>query len=212
MSVRLWNTSYFQDRSVGFVGVGHKSVWLVTNRNIERGIRQTIVAVFVIGIRRRNPGAVVNSVFALLGTYLPSAAERWFDVEFRPWQRGYVGVAMVTHAVGMLGPYDSIGWWDHLTHTLSASILGGFVFTAAKRRGRDPQPRVLGAVVGGGLLWELIEYLIHAVANRLGIEPILVVYSAKDTILDLFFNLVGALLVLVFGEHLLRNLVQSDDR
>ncbi len=118
---------------------------------------------------------------------------------------------MVTHAVGMLGSYDSIGWWDHLTHTLSASILGGFAFTAAKRRGRNPRPRVLGAVVIGGLLWELIEYVIHAVADRLGIEPILVVYSTRDTVLDLLFNLVGALLVLVFGEHLLGNLVYSGE-
>lgn len=187
-------------------------MWPSTNWDIKHLIRHALVAVFVVGIRRRNPGAVVNSAFAFLGTYIPSLTERTFDVEFEPWQRAYVGVAMVTHAVGMLGPYDNVEWWDHLTHTLSASILGGVVFTAAKRRERDPRPRVVGAVVVLGVLWELIEYLIHAVADRLGLEPILVVYSRRDTLLDLCFNLVGALLVLVLGDHHLRNLVQPDDR
>lgn len=182
-----------------------------TGRDVERGIRHAIVAVFVIGVRRRNPGAVVNSVFAFLGTYIPGIAERAFSVEFRPWQRAYIGVAMITHAVGMLGPYDDVWWWDHFTHTLSASVFGGLAFTAAKRRRRDPRPRVVGAVVVFGLLWEIIEYLIHTTADHLGLEPILVFYSKKDTVLDLVFNLVGALLVLLFGERLLGNLVRTGD-
>ena len=150
---------------------------------------------------------MVNAVFAFLGTYVPAIVERVFDVRFRPWQRIYVGTAMVAHAVGMLGPYDHTPGWDHLTHTLTSSILGGAVFVSARRRGRDPRPRVVGVVVILGLLWELVEYLIHATADRLGLEPILVVYSRTDTVLDLAFNLVGALLVLVFGERVLDNLV-----
>lgn len=187
------------------------SVGLSAGRDVERKIRSVIVAVFVIGLRHRNPGAVVNAVPSLIGTYIPRLAETAFDVEFRPWQRTYIGVAMGTHAVGMLGLYDTIDWWDHLTHTLSSSILGGFVFTAAKRRGRDPEPLVLGIVIIVGLLWELLEYLIHVTANRLGLEPILVFYSRRDTVLDLFFNLVGPLLVLVLGEQVLDNLVETDE-
>ncbi|WP_276278940.1 hypothetical protein [Halorussus caseinilyticus] len=180
-------------------------------RTAERAIRYGLVAVFGEGFRRRNPGAIVNAVVALAATFFPSAVERWYGVEFRPWQRVYAGIAMLAHAIGMLGPYDDTWWWDHVTHTLSTTILAGFVHAAADRRGRDPAPRVLAVVVFAGLLWELLEYAIHAVSRRLGIEPILVTYSRKDTLLDLVFNMVGALLVLAFGDRLLGNFTRHGE-
>ncbi|MFC6718052.1 hypothetical protein ACFQGT_10480 [Natrialbaceae archaeon GCM10025810] len=172
-------------------------------RALERGIRYALLAVFVVGFRRRDPGAVVNAVVAGMGTYLPDLVERAYGVEVRPWQRAYVQAAMITHAVGMLGPYDEVWWWDHLTHAHSSSILGGAVFAISRRRGRDPRPRVVAAVACLGLLWEVVEYGIHVAASRLGVEPILVSYGRRDTVLDLCFDLVGAVLVLAFGDRVL---------
>lgn len=183
---------------------------LFPGKSAESGIRYTLVAVFVVGVRQRNPGAVVNAVFAVLGTYVTDVFELFFDVDFRPWQRLYVDFAMLIHAEGMLGPYDDVWWWDHLTHTLSASIIGGFVFAAARRRDRNPRPLVLGSVVVLGIFWELIEYVIHAIARRFGLEPILVIYSKRDTVLDLVYNLVGAFLVMLFGDRLLGNLFEFE--
>lgn len=179
-------------------------------RPVEFGIRSAIVSVFFLGIRKRNPGAVVNAVFSLLGTYLPVALERTLGVEFRPWQRLYVESAMLTHSVGMLGPYDDVWWWDHLTHTHSASVVGGVIHVVATRRGHDPRPRVVGVIVFVGILWELAEYSIHFVAKRLGIDPILVPYGREDTAFDLVFNLVGALFVVVFGDRMLQNFTRTD--
>lgn len=181
------------------------------SRGTEKGARYAILAMFVVGLRRRDPGTVVNAVVALAGTTLPGGVERTFDVEFRPWQRAYVHTALVSHVVGMLGMYDEVRWWDHLTHTLSASVLGGFVFAAARRRGHDPGVPVIAAVVGLGTMWELVEYLVHTTADRLGLEPVLVFYSKADTVRDLVFNLLGAVLVLGFGDRLLQNLVRSED-
>jgi len=178
---------------------------------LERGLRDSIAVVFVLGLRWRNPGAVVNAVVAYLGTHLPAVLERALGAELRPWQRVYIVAAMAAHSVGMLGPYDENNGWDHLTHVLSSSILGGVVFTLARRRDRPAAPRVLSAVIGIGLLWELLEYAIHAVADRLGIEPILVSYSRSDTILDLLFNLVGAVLVIAFGDRALKNVIETDE-
>lgn len=180
-------------------------------RAVERGIRYAILAVFGVGLRQRNPGAIVNAVIALAATYVPDVLERRYEFEFRPWQRLYAGIAMLAHAVGMLGPYDKQGRWDHVTHTLSASLLGGLVHAASRRRGRDPRPRVLAAIVVVGILWELLEYAVHAISDRLGLEPVLVPYSARDSLLDLFFNLVGALLVLAFGDRFLRNFTRHAD-
>jgi hypothetical protein len=176
----------------------------------ERGMRLALVGVFVVGLRRRNLGAVVNAVLALAGAFVPSVLERLYSVEFKPWQRLYVGTAMLTHAVGMLGPYNDTWWWDHLTHTHSATLVGGVVHVVSSRRGKDPGPRVLAAVAVTGVGWELAEYAIHSVANALGIEPILMTYGRTDTIFDLCFNVLGALIVLAFGEETLQNLVDGE--
>ena len=152
----------------------------------------------------------MNAVLAFVATYLPGAVERRYDVGFRPWQRTYAQSAMLTHAIGMLGPYDDTWWWDHLTHTHSATLLGGVIYAAARRRGVDPRPRVLGVVAGAGVVWEAAEYVAHAVADRLGVEPVLVMYGKRDTLVDMGFNLLGALVVVAFGDHLLGNFVDRE--
>ena len=180
-------------------------------RKADRGIRSATLAVFVEGLRERNPNAVVNAALMFTATYLPDIAEGMYNVDFRPWQRVYTEITMLAHAVGFLGPYDDTWWWDHVTHVLSATLLGGFVHVAAHRRDRSPKQDVLTAIVGGGLLWESIEYTIHGLSNRLGIEPALVYYGPRDTLGDLFFNFLGAFLVLVFGDRLLQNFIGNVD-
>lgn len=180
-------------------------------RDAARAIRYAIVGVLVAGVHRRNPGAVVNAVASLVATSLPAVVEWRYDVEFRPWHRLYLNAGMLTHAFGMLGPYDDVWWWDHLTHAHSATLLGGFIHVAARRRDRDPAPRVLAGVLGLGALWELLEYAIHGVSRRIGLEPLLIPYGRKDTVLDLVFNLLGALLVLAFADRLLPNLGADGD-
>jgi hypothetical protein len=182
-----------------------------TERRAERGIKATTLAVFVEGLRRKHPDAIANGVLMFAATYLPGVAERRFGVEFRPWQRVYTQITMLAHAIGFLGPYDDTWWWDHVTHALSATLLGGFVHVAARRRGRDPRRDVLASVGGGGLLWEAGEYTVHRVSALLGIDPMLVYYGRRDALEDLLFNLVGALLVLSFGDRLLHNFTQGED-
>lgn len=177
----------------------------------DRLVRGGTLLVLAQALRRRNANAIANALLMLPATYLPDAAEALYDVELRPWQRAYAQVAMLAHAAGFLGPYDESWWWDHLTHVLSASLLGGAVRVAARRRGRDPDRTVLAAVVGGGLVWEAGEFTIHAVSRRLGVEPLLVYYGPRDTVVDVCFNVVGALLVVAFGDRALRNFEESDD-
>lgn len=174
-------------------------------RTAKRSIKGATLAVLVEGLRHRSPNAIVNAILMFAATYLPDIAEQLYDVEFRLWQQVYVEVTMLAHAVGFLGPYDDIWWWDHITHILSATLLGGCIHVAARRRGRDPERDVLASIVGGGLLWEGLEYTIHRLSDRIGVESLLVYYGPRDTLNDLLSNLVGALLVLVFGDRLLRN-------
>ncbi|RDI72704.1 hypothetical protein [Halopelagius longus] len=182
-----------------------------TRTPAEKGIKGATLAVFVEGFRRRDPNAVVNGVLMFAATFLPDIAERLYDVEFRPWQRAYADAAMLAHAVGMLGPYDETWWWDHVTHAFSATLLGGLTHVVSRRRGRNSPRDVFAAVVGGGLLWEAMEYTVHSVSDRLGIEPVLVYYGPYDTVKDLLFNVVGAGLVVAFGDRYLRNLTEDAD-
>jgi hypothetical protein len=55
-----------------------------------------------------------------------------------------------------------------------------------------------------------MEYVIRAVADRLGLEPVLITYGEKDTLLDLFFDFFGAFLALTFGDRLLGNFCRDD--
>ena len=174
-------------------------------------IRCGILTVFVEGVRRRDPGAIVNAVLTFAVTHIPDAIEEIYGFEFRPWQRVYAASAMLAHAFGMLGPYDDVWWWDHVTHTLSATLLGGIVHVTARRRSRDPLPRILAATAGLGILWEFLEYVIHTISRRLGIEPVLVHYNKRETVLDLLFNILGALLAYAFGDRLLRNFIQRTE-
>jgi VanZ family protein len=178
---------------------------------IERAIRTGIAVFFAEGLRKRSPGAVVNALVAFGGAHLPAILERRPTVKLRPWQRIYVETAMLTHAAGMLGPYDDIWWWDHLTHIHSSTVLGGLIHVRSRRLGVDPKPRVVTGVVTMGVLWEVMEYIVHVASRRVGLEPILVSYGKTDTLLDLVSNLVGAVLVLVFGDALLGNLLRPEN-
>ena len=187
------------------VSAGDPDSW-----NPEALIRDGILSVLGVGVARRNTGAVVNALVSFGASFLPDVAENRYGVDFRPWQRVYTEIAVFTHAVGMLGLYDDTWWWDHLTHVHSATLLGGAVHVVARRRGRDPRPRVLAAVVAGGVLWEIVEYAVHTVTDRLDLDPVLIPYSARDTALDLLFNAVGAVLVVAFGDRFLGNLQETD--
>ena len=178
---------------------------------VERLVKGATLAVLVEGVRQRNSNAIANAVLMFPATYLPSITKHLYDVTFRPWQRVYMEITMLAHAVGFLGPYDDTWWWDHLTHVLSATLLGGFIHVAAHRRGRDPKRAVLASIVGGGILWEGMEYTVHRLSDRLGVESMLVYYGPRDTLKDLIFNLLGALLVLMFGDHVLRNFTGNAD-
>lgn len=95
-----------------------------------------------------------------------------------------------------------------ISHTHSATLLSGIVYAVSRRRGRDPRLDVIGVVACVSVLWELMEYVSHVITTRLGSEPILVTYST----FDLVFDLLGAVLVLVFADQLLENFIADTTR
>lgn len=185
----------------------------------NRVLQGSIVAALLAGLRRRDPSAIVNGVVSLVFASLPAYVEREYGVRFRPWQRLWVSAAALVHATGMLGPYDRIWWWDHVAHTLTATIVAGatdaLLRGGARRAGTSPisarsrAVAVVGTTLGIGLLWEALEYVVHVLADRIGLEPLLVHYGRRDTARDLLYDALGACLVVLFGRSALSNVVDS---
>jgi hypothetical protein len=174
------------------------------------------VALYV-GYRRDNTAAVVNTVAAVCLTLVPPVAG-WVFGE-GPAGDGVVpltfavAVAGFLHALGMLGRYESVWWWDHLTHTLSAALLTALLYAGLLVLA--PVLAVAGALLGTlvlGVLWEVGELIAREVADRLDIEPVLVHYGWRDTAFDLVFDLVGAVLIVALDVRAFLPLAESVGR
>lgn len=167
----------------------------------------TLVGALAVGVRRENAAAVVNTAAMLCLALVPPAAGWLFGdgpaTAGLPGLTLAVAVAGFLHALGMLGRYESVWWWDHLTHTLSAALLTALLYAGLLVV--DPSIAVAGALLGTltlGVLWEVGELFAREVAERYEIEPVLVHYGRRDTALDLVFDLVGAGLVVALDLRL----------
>lgn len=157
-------------------------------------------------VRRGDVGALVNAGGGFVLSVLPWVAG-WTVLEggVDPALPLWVAVAGLLHAVGMLELYEAVGWWDHLTHAVSAALVAALTLAglvAGARDGTAPalSPLLLDAAVVGvtlvvGVCWELVEVAARRVGDAVGVEPLLVYYGRADTALDLVFDLVGALAV-----------------
>lgn len=162
---------------------------------------------------------IVNSVVSFVFAVMPRYIESRYGARFRPWQRLWISAAALVHTLGMLGPYDRIWWWDHLTHVLSGIVVAGgadvVIRAEAQKAGKSAvSPRlrsafIAGTTLGFGLLWEVLEYTVHTVADQEGFEPLLVHYGRLDTVKDVIFDLFAAGIVILFGRRALSNIVET---
>lgn len=178
-------------------------------RMVSRTLQGAIAVIFLFGVWSRNPSVVVNGALALAVTFFPAVLERDYRISASPWLVAFITCAVFLHALGMVGLYDGLWWFDHLTHTLSASIVAGVGYAAVRAIDQYSDtvrltPRftfvlVLTVTLALGVLWEVLEFSLRVVARSLGMAPVLVQYGLADTLADLVFDLVGALVAALFG-------------
>jgi len=169
-----------------------------------------IFALFLVAVRRRDVAAAVNALAALALALLPVVIEVALPtsisggVVFGPALPLWLSVAGLLHSYGMLGLYDSIRWWDHLTHTVSAALAAALFYSVVvvlpDTVGVGQFPGAAATVTVAftfaiGVFWELIELVTRDVGERFEVEPVLIHYGWRDTAVDLAFDVVGALLV-----------------
>lgn len=178
-------------------------------RATTRLLQIAIGVVLLFGVWVGNPSIVVNGLLSLVVTFLPALLERDHRISASPWLVAFITAAVFLHALGMVGLYDGLWWFDHLTHTLSASIVAGVGYATVRAIDEysdavSLSPRftfvlVLTVTLALGVLWEVLEFALRVLARSLGMAPVLVQYGLSDTLADLVFDLLGALVVALFG-------------
>ena len=184
-------------------------------RRITRVVQAVLVAIVGYGLVAGQSKAVVNGGIALVVTVMPALLERNYEIPLDPWLGTWLTVAVFLHTLGSAGLYGYVHWWDHVTHAMSASLVAGTGYIAARAIDLHDDdihiPRrfafvyILVVVLAFGVVWELFEYGLDVVAAGTGVEMPLAQHGLDDTVRDLMFNSLGALLVAAFGQARLTN-------
>lgn len=196
---------------------------------LSRLMQLSLVGFLFVGFYEVDVGIMVNSLFGLAITALPAVLERDFEIPMDAGLTLWITAAVFLHAFGTIGLpwmdisfYQAIFWWDHLTHALSSSLVAGAGYATVRAlqthtRGISLPPRVqftfiIVLVVAFGVVWEVAEFVLAELSFFLGVEPVLTQYGVGDTMLDLIFNTVGAILVAVLGTARLDPLTRAIGR
>ena len=183
-----------------------------------------LVGILFIGLDRGNTGIIVNTAVALAVTQLPPLLERNYQIQMDTGLTLWITTAVFLHALGTVGLpgselsfYRSVWWWDHLTHALSSSIVAAVGYATARaldvhddRIYFPPEFMfvfILLFVLAFGVFWEVIEFAIGLAADQFGTGTVLTQYGLGDTMLDLVFDTVGAVVVAIWGTAHLTDLV-----
>lgn len=178
-----------------------------------------LIAVVTYGVVAGNPKAISNGGIALLVTVFPAVLERNYELPLDPWLGLWITAAVFLHSLGSAGLYGHIQWWDHLTHATSASVVAGVGYTVARAvdihsediyiPARFAFVYILVVVLAFGVIWELLEYGLDIVAEMTDLPMPLAQKGLDDTVRDLMFNSLGALLVALFGQAHLAGVAET---
>ncbi|MFD1599046.1 hypothetical protein [Halobellus rarus] len=194
-------------------------------RQAARGMQLFLASMLVAGLLLRNAGVIINASIGLFVTFLPGILERDAGIPMDAGLTLWISAAVFLHAVGTITipgvgkPYANVWWWDHVTHTLSASLVAGvgYATTRAVDIHSDSvslPPRfqfvfILLFVLAFGVLWEVIEFGIGLAAAYTGTPGVLTQYGLEDSMLDLVFDTVGAIVVAIYGSTQLGEVVDA---
>ncbi|MFB6117822.1 hypothetical protein [Halosegnis sp.] len=193
-------------------------------RQLVRGMELGLVGIFLIGLWNGSTGVVVNSAVGILVTRLPGVLERDYGIPMDAGLTLWMTAAVFLHAFGTIGLpgmegsfYRNTWWWDHMTHALSASVVAAAGYSVARAvdvhndRVRLPSRFmfvfILLVTLAFGVFWEVIEFTIGEAAALAGTGSVLTQYGLGDTLLDLVFDSVGAVVVAVWGTAHLSDVV-----
>ncbi|MFB6114370.1 MAG: hypothetical protein ABEJ58_09765 [Halodesulfurarchaeum sp.] len=198
--------------------MGNWYTWATRPQDI-RALQTVIVVIVVFGLFQGNFAIVINGVLGLLTTFVPAILRRDYQIHLDPPLVWWITIAIILHTLGMVGPYESVWWWDHITHTLSATIVAivGYSVTRAIdeywERIYLPDDFLIVFTIlftlAAGVLWEVLEFVSRELAVLTGQGPFLIQYDVRDSVIDIVFDGIGGVIVAVIGHGRFDRLVES---
>ena len=196
---------------------------LPLSERVQVGLIQTLrlgmAAMLIYGVFVLDVGAISNAAGMLAITFVPTILRRRYDLPFDAGLTLWITLVVFMHAIGSFYIYDRSFWWHNITHPLSATLVGGLGYIAIRvlDEHRDeihvPAELVPGFVVvfvlAFGVFWEIGEFGFDLVADATGLEMPLAQHGLDDTMTDLVFNTIGAVVVAIWGLPYLTDL--TDD-
>jgi hypothetical protein len=178
-------------------------------RGLVQALRLGMVAILVYGVATFDTGAISNATAMLAVTFVPTLLRRRYDVPFDAGLTLWIATVVFMHAIGSFYIYDRSFWWHNLTHPLSATLVGavGYVAVRTLDEHRDeihmPPELIPGTIVvfvlAFGVFWEIGEFGFDVVAGYTGLEMPLAQHGLDDTMSDIVFNTIGAIVVARWG-------------
>jgi len=178
-----------------------------------------LAGILLWGLHARDLEVTTNAAVMLAITFVPAILRREYGLTMDAGLVLWLTAAVFLHALGSVGLYSQVPLFDRVTHALSATVVaaGGYaVFRAVHvhvERVYVP-PKLMGTfillfVFAAGVIWEIFEFALDQGAAALGIQAVLIQYGINDTIGDLLFNALGALIVTIWGTVYLTDLSES---
>ena len=178
---------------------------------LSRAMQAGMIAVAFAGIASHNYTWVPAAIVSLFVSTIPAILGRDLKLVLPPELNFWIVLALFLHVVGgFANLYKTVPGWDHLTHMMSASLVGalGFVLVVTVDKYVDSIhiPRGFLAVVivlftmAVGVIWEIMEFandsLLHTHLQ----------YGLDDTMPDLFFDALAGFVVAFAGARYLRSM------
>jgi hypothetical protein len=188
----------------------------ISKSGITRFMQVVLLGMFAVGLYTRTPKIIINSGVGLFISFIPALLERDYSFSLSPFLSLWITSAVFFHSLGSFGLYSAVSWWDHLTHSLSASLVAATGYTLIRSidlhsndirlPDRFMFVFILMTVVAFGVFWELFEFALDLVSNLTGVSMPLAQHGLQDTMKDMSFNLAGAVIAAVFGQAYLSDL------
>ena len=176
---------------------------------VTRIMQAGLFTLLIVGILLRDLSTAVNATAGLVITFVPYLITRKLNIPYDTGLALWITLAVFLHSIGTFAFYDNVARWDNITHVLSASVVAAAGYTLIRAIDIYVDeiyipPKVLFVfillfVLATGVLWEIIEFLSDELTTGFGYDAILAQHGINDTMMDLLFDLLGAVFAATWG-------------
>lgn len=154
-------------------------------------------------------GVSASTLIMLAIAIIPDVLRFRYGLRPLPVVAFIVAIAPFLHAVGTLGPYQTIPAFDQVAHSVSATLVAGIGYVVVRTLDTEydsvsipPKLRFVFVIIFAtsfGVIWESLEFGSGLLAMVIGGDPLLAQYGTSDVALDLLFNTIGAFVIALWG-------------